>query len=145
MIRTESFAYDPLNSNRRHRIKLNKRGGYLVDNKNMPGLCKRLKSTFYPTFEAKYVCNRKRKRNTEDPLERGKRVDRELQLFIKNGIIDNFHPFTRKILTALKMWKFALKEAQVMIFDDKLNIATAVDLVYSRPKKEGGERMRENE
>ena len=72
-------------------------------------------------------------------------MDRELQLFIKNGIIDNFHPFTRKILTALKMWKFALKEAQVMIFDDKLNIATAVDLVYSRPKKEGGERMRENE
>ena len=125
---TESFSYDPLQCPRRQRITQNKRGHYVVDGKSMPGLCSRLKETFYPTFQAKYVC-KKRKRNSEDPLERGKRVDRELIQSIRSGCLPCFHPYTKKILAAFSIWKYRIKEGQIRIFDAELNIATAIDLV----------------
>ena len=132
---TNTFSYDPLQSNRRQRITQNKRGHYLVDGKSVPGLCSRLKETFYPTFQAKYVC-RKRKRNAEDPLERGKRVDRELMESIQSGCLPRFHPYTHKILAAFSIWKYRIKDSQIMIFDLGLNIATAIDLAVYNEQNE---------
>jgi hypothetical protein len=73
------------------------------------------------------VCG-KRKKNAEDPLERGRLVDKEITEWVESRKVPT-HSYTKKCLIALKHWGYEMKTTQYKIFDTLTNIATAIDVI----------------
>ena len=104
----------------------------------MRGCVHRLQQSFYPDFDIRYVSRKKRKREEESGRERGKRVDREITatLHAPPENPGELHDFTRKWLCAVKHWGWTPVAAQLMIYDEAVQIATAIDCVYKNEKGE---------
>lgn len=125
-------------------------------NKTLSGVSRACKRAFYPDFKLA-----KRKRTEEDCVNnkfkqnlkfakyeasqtswavgslRGSIVDSEIQAFTKNPHrveLDQFHPYTRKLIKALKYMNYTPIATQVPVYDLDRGIATAIDLICEDSK-----------
>jgi hypothetical protein len=110
-------------------------------NKTLRGVSKACKKHYYPDFKLSSRVTKKScdKRPKSDPCRyshivgslRGSIVDQEIQRVTLRGEdgIHKMHPYTRKLVRALKVAGLQPLVCQVPVFDLDRGLATAVDLV----------------
>jgi hypothetical protein len=106
--------------------------GFKVHGKSMRGCIHRLQQSFYPDFDIRYVRPKKRKRDAGvSGRDRGRRVDEEITALVNGTSGDNtdLHNYTKKWITATRHWKWTPVAAQLKIYDEDTQIATAIDCV----------------
>ena len=127
---TSFLAYNQRFQNIRHTGR-----GFTVNGAAMRGCIHRLREAFYPDFDVRYVIkSKKRKRGSGEGRKLGKRVDEEIEKLAKGEKVKGLHAYSKNWLSAVIHWRWRPVGAQVMIYDEALQIATAIDCIYKDAK-----------
>jgi hypothetical protein len=105
-----------------------------VDKKRMRGVVNLLKSAFWPKYSYRKTPKgpaevKKHGVSARAGIARGKRVDKEVGLFISGTKVKTPHPFTCFALSALKKLNILPIASQVVVYDTSARLATAVDIL----------------
>ena len=105
------------------------------------GLLPVLSKFFWPDYEFipsayKKKGNKTGISNRFEGLYRGDIVHKQLELYVNKGgiksihlLFNSIHPFTKKAIIALNLWKWVPIVSEFTIYDENLNLATRVDLL----------------
>lgn len=123
--------------------------GFRVRGTRLPGLTKSLKQTLWSRYEYTPPSAHFRRadssiRRPSDGRARGTAVHRQLELMTNDGgagALKKRHevsqPFTRKILLAMKGWKWRPVTSELPLADVNAGFATAADMICSAPGRGG--------
>lgn len=102
----------------------------------IPGLTKVLKKVFWPDYkyQSSHFSISTGAKDSYDGINRGKTVHSQIDYWFKSpkerlNIEKTVHPYTRKIISAMRMWKMQPFLSEHVVWDKHGNLCTAIDAI----------------